>query len=680
MIRDRRQGRGVPAGRRQAAGDAQQAAWLDQRSARIDKGAPVDTPIRHAAADEAQTPLALVCGGGTLPAAVAQAAERHGRRVVTLFPVTGWAEPSAVEGLSGASTWVALVQAGRFFKLMRQEGCRDIVFTGTAVRPPFSTLRIDWETLRALPGIWRAYRGGDDHLLSTIAGMLAGYGFRVVAAHEIAPEILIPMGPLAARAPSERDQADIARGLALLHAMGPFDVGQAVIVADNHVLGVEAAEGTDGLLARVADLRRGGPHFDAGRRRRADQGAEARAGPPLRPAGNRPADHRGRRQGGPCRHRGRCRRRDPGRGCAGGAGGGPREGLRGRRRRRAAMSAPATIHLVAAEESGDILGAALMRALRAISPEIQFSGVGGRSMAREGIVSPFPIEDLSIIGIGAIAGKLPLILRRIRETAAAVVAARPDALVIIDSPDFTHRVARKARRAAPDDPDHQPCAADGVGLASMARAGDAPLRRRGPRDPAVRARRRTGVSTGRTAPMWGTRSASVSRRCARTPWRRSAVLADPPLVLVLPGSRNSDQPPARDVRRRALAQAAAVRRAARAGAADRAACRGARAARDGRLERAPAHRDRSAREGCGVSLRARRARGLGHRHARACARAGADGRRLSAPGLGVAGSSASWRRSTRRTSRILFWAKRWFRSFTQSDVRAELLATGAGAG
>ena len=111
-------------------------------------------------------------------------------------------------------------------------------------------------------------------------------------------------------------------------------------------------------------------------------------------------------------------------------------------------SRPLSIHLVAAEESGDQLGAALMRALRQAHPGVRFAGVGGRHMAGEGIVSPFPIEDLSIVGIGVIARKLPLILRRIRETAAAIVAARPDALVIIDSPDFTHRVARKVRAAA----------------------------------------------------------------------------------------------------------------------------------------------------------------------------------------------------------------------------------------
>jgi lipid-A-disaccharide synthase len=108
------------------------------------------------------------------------------------------------------------------------------------------------------------------------------------------------------------------------------------------------------------------------------------------------------------------------------------------------------IHLVAAEESGDLLGAALIRALRERCSGTAFAGVGGRNMAAEGIVSPFPIEDLSIVGIGVIAAKLPLILRRLRETAKAIVAARPDALVIIDSPDFTHRVARRVRQAAPE--------------------------------------------------------------------------------------------------------------------------------------------------------------------------------------------------------------------------------------
>jgi lipid-A-disaccharide synthase len=111
---------------------------------------------------------------------------------------------------------------------------------------------------------------------------------------------------------------------------------------------------------------------------------------------------------------------------------------------------PLSLYIVAAEESGDALGAALVRALQARhGGALTFNGVGGRAMAAAGIISPFAIDELSIMGIAAIPRRLPMIFRRIRQTAAAVVAARPDALVIIDSPDFTHRVARRVRRLAP---------------------------------------------------------------------------------------------------------------------------------------------------------------------------------------------------------------------------------------
>jgi lipid-A-disaccharide synthase len=108
------------------------------------------------------------------------------------------------------------------------------------------------------------------------------------------------------------------------------------------------------------------------------------------------------------------------------------------------------IFLIATEESGDRLGSSLMKALRLrLDSAVRFEGVGGRSMAREGLVSLFPIEDLSIMGFAAVVKQLPMILRRIRETADAVIAAAPDMLVIIDSPDFTHRVARRVRARNP---------------------------------------------------------------------------------------------------------------------------------------------------------------------------------------------------------------------------------------
>jgi lipid-A-disaccharide synthase len=108
------------------------------------------------------------------------------------------------------------------------------------------------------------------------------------------------------------------------------------------------------------------------------------------------------------------------------------------------------IFLIATEESGDRLGASLMKVLRQrLGDAVQFEGVGGRAMAREGMTSLFPIEELSIVGLAAVAKQLPKILRLIRQTATAVTDASPDVLVIIDSPDFTHRVARRVRAREP---------------------------------------------------------------------------------------------------------------------------------------------------------------------------------------------------------------------------------------
>ncbi|WP_213740960.1 lipid-A-disaccharide synthase [Bradyrhizobium sp. dw_411] len=111
------------------------------------------------------------------------------------------------------------------------------------------------------------------------------------------------------------------------------------------------------------------------------------------------------------------------------------------------------IFLIATEESGDRLGASLMKVLRQrLGGAVQFEGVGGQSMAREGLTSLFPIEELSIIGLAAVVAQLPKILRLIGETARAVTQASPDILVIIDSPDFTHRVARRVRASDPSIP------------------------------------------------------------------------------------------------------------------------------------------------------------------------------------------------------------------------------------
>jgi lipid-A-disaccharide synthase len=112
---------------------------------------------------------------------------------------------------------------------------------------------------------------------------------------------------------------------------------------------------------------------------------------------------------------------------------------------------PLRIAVFAGEESGDRLGGAIMRALNARA-EIAWCGVGGEDMTAAGLAPIFPMHDIAVMGLDAIVRCLPHLLRRIDEAAAAAVAFRPDVLLVVDAPEFNHRVARKVRRRLPDVP------------------------------------------------------------------------------------------------------------------------------------------------------------------------------------------------------------------------------------
>ena len=202
-----------------------------------------------------QSPLALLCGGGALPLAVADFVSSRGRPVV-LFPLYGAADGTAVERFP--HHWIYIGQFGKFLRIARAAGCRDLIFIGSLVRPSIWQVHPDLKGLSIISRTLAAFRGGDNHLLSGMAKILEEEGFRLLGAHEVAPEILVPEGTLGRSQVSEHDRADIALGLEFLRATGPFDVGQAVVVAGKHVLAVEAAEGTDQLLDRVVQLRANG--------------------------------------------------------------------------------------------------------------------------------------------------------------------------------------------------------------------------------------------------------------------------------------------------------------------------------------------------------------------------------------------------------------------------------------
>ena len=204
------------------------------------------------AASEISSPVGVIAGGGTMPFAVADSLQARGIAPV-LFALRGSCDPVRVERFR--HHWISVGQIGRLKKLLRSESCRDVIFIGTLLRPALSEIRLDWGTLRVLGSIWAAFRGGDDHLLSGIGRIFEQDGFRMVGIRDVAPDVLMPEGCMTRATPDATASADIEKGREVLRALSPFDIGQAVVVIDGHVVAVEDIEGTDGLLARVARLR-----------------------------------------------------------------------------------------------------------------------------------------------------------------------------------------------------------------------------------------------------------------------------------------------------------------------------------------------------------------------------------------------------------------------------------------
>jgi len=207
------------------------------------------------AAPSLSSPVGVIAGGGAMPFAVADQLTARGITPV-LFALRGACDPARAQRFR--HRWISVGQLGRATRLFRDEGCRDLIFIGTLVRPALSEIRLDWGTLRLLGHVVRAFRGGDDHLLSSVGRILEQQGFRMVGIKDVAPDLLMPEGAVTRTTPDSSALADIARGRGVLDALGPFDIGQAAVVIDGHVVAVEDIEGTDGLLARVARLRADG--------------------------------------------------------------------------------------------------------------------------------------------------------------------------------------------------------------------------------------------------------------------------------------------------------------------------------------------------------------------------------------------------------------------------------------
>ncbi len=194
--------------------------------------------------------LGLIAGGGSLPAQLAEHCRRAGRDYFVIR-LKGFADPAMAAHLG---TEVGIAQLGKCFKLLRKEGCKAVCFAGTVTRPDFRKLVPDLRGVAALPAVIAAARKGDDALLRAVVAEFEKEGFAVEGAHEVEGGLTLPAGPLGRHAPEPGHQEDIARALEVAREIGRLDVGQGAVVCDGLVLAVEAQEGTDAMLRRVAEL------------------------------------------------------------------------------------------------------------------------------------------------------------------------------------------------------------------------------------------------------------------------------------------------------------------------------------------------------------------------------------------------------------------------------------------
>jgi hypothetical protein len=198
--------------------------------------------------------LGILAGAGELPLKLVEAC-RAASRPVFVLAFEGAADPATVAGVPHA--WVRLGAAGEGMRLLRENGVSDLVLAGAVPRPTLASLRPDWRAAKLFARIGLKALG-DDGLLRAVIGELEGEGFRVVSVDSILADALAPAGPLGLVRPDAEAEVDIAFGITVAQALGALDIGQAVVVQQGIVLGVEALEGTDALVARCGPLRREG--------------------------------------------------------------------------------------------------------------------------------------------------------------------------------------------------------------------------------------------------------------------------------------------------------------------------------------------------------------------------------------------------------------------------------------
>ena len=207
--------------------------------------------------------LGLIAGGGDLPLQIARHCVETGRPLFVV-PLRGFADPS-MEAFPGEV--VGLAEVGRCIRVLKQAGCESVCLAGNVARPDFAALKPDLRGMAMLPRLVLEARKGDDALLRAVLDEFRKEGFVIEGAHEARSDLVLGAGVLGRHAPDASHRADIQRALEIARRIGELDIGQGAVVCDGLVLAVEAQEGTDAMLRRVAEDVAPALRGEAGRRR-----------------------------------------------------------------------------------------------------------------------------------------------------------------------------------------------------------------------------------------------------------------------------------------------------------------------------------------------------------------------------------------------------------------------------
>ncbi len=197
--------------------------------------------------------IGIIAGKGDLPVSLAGKLKEQGEDPFLLL-VEGEADPGDYTGFPLEE--IPITKIGRFLKILERENCKRVTMVGPVARPDFKNILPDLEGLKLLGRIGKTISKGDDGLLREISAYIEEKGFKIVGAHELTGDLVADVGTLGRLKPEEADWLDIYKGREVVRALGAFDIGQAVVVRDEYVLGVEAAEGTESLISRCADMKR----------------------------------------------------------------------------------------------------------------------------------------------------------------------------------------------------------------------------------------------------------------------------------------------------------------------------------------------------------------------------------------------------------------------------------------